>query len=770
MHDNIENKVEQKDDIKVKYKLNQNKNMEKIVENTKRPLTINKEVKDEHNMSFELNSGLYLHIKLDIQALKEKKTINDEQFKIEVENITEVIDKEGNNPETQIRLITMNKSNMATWKTMLKLYHTKQKIHLQGNNNEIIARILEIRWNKKMEENREFIKEAIKVLSTVKFQTNMDNNIEKMVEKSKNFTCDSCNFKSTNKLQIRAHKIKNHKKKSMTVIKKGGNRDKCRENTKQEPKQTNTKTNTEETYEEEKTGGPEIDDLDEMEYIDIFTCEKCDTQTASENELQMHMKREHKPGAQLESPEVTQEVTEEITSQKDEAQEVIEEEFVSQKDEIKALKNKVEILNIDLIAAQKAREKIIKDKLHMEEDYNECLKTIRQLQENNSLLTAKIKIFKDKIELDKKSEQKEREDRDKQIENLENKGKSYQENLEKLEKELDKLGIPKCILCEKRIASIDLIEGHMENEHKDETEPGDMEKDLTLEGNWIYKQVGIQCKKCDNTVNNNNELRSHMKKHMSLQNKMLKCHYFIFENEDENIFLNHIVDNHSTLHDCNTCKKEFQNKVELIDHIVKEHAMKKRNNNEILNNGAFNKNYSNINLPNIEIKCYECNKLFLDRGDLHTHKRKEHLKQKLCPFFHGKQKYCKFNNEQCFNIHEVGVSDKQKIEELENLSKNVDEIRKNIKCKDDANCTFYFKGNCRYAHSTPSTQKSMTNPWVDKEKDELMKTNLCQEGKEPDLKSITETLYNLVNLVQKDIIPNLPGKDFHQSKKGDIKI
>ena len=40
-----------------------------------------------------------------------------------------------------------------------------------------------------------------------------------------------------------------------------------------------------------------------------------------------------------------------------------------------------------------------------------------------------------------------------------------------------------------------------------------MEKDLTLEGNWIYKQVGIQCKKCDNTVNNNNELRSHMKKH-----------------------------------------------------------------------------------------------------------------------------------------------------------------------------------------------------------------------------------------------------------------
>ena len=73
------------------------------------------------------------------------------------------------------------------------------------------------------------------------------------------------------------------------------------------------------------------------------------------------------------------------------------------------------------------------------------------------------------------------------------------------------------------------------------------------------------------------------------------------------------MDNHSTLHDCNTCKKEFQNKVELIDHIVKEHTMKK-NHNEAVNNGALNKNYSNINLPNIEIKCYECNRLFFDKN------------------------------------------------------------------------------------------------------------------------------------------------------------
>ena len=64
----------------------------------------------------------------------------------------------------------------------------------------------------------------------------------------------------------------------------------------------------------------------------------------------------------------------------------------------------------------------------------------------------------------------------------------------------------------------------------------------------------------------------------------------------------------------------------------------------------------------------------------------------------------------------------------------------------------------------------MINPWVDTDRVEVMKTNLYQEGKEHDLKTITETLYNLVNLVQKDIIPNLPGKDFHQSKKGDTKI
>ena len=89
--------------IKVKYSLNKVKNLTVAKINALRPVKIKKLNVDDQNIRYEMNSGLYLHIKEDMMQYKKggKETSTNEEITMEVCKNSAVEDKNENNPETQ---------------------------------------------------------------------------------------------------------------------------------------------------------------------------------------------------------------------------------------------------------------------------------------------------------------------------------------------------------------------------------------------------------------------------------------------------------------------------------------------------------------------------------------------------------------------------------------------------------------------------------------------------------------------------------------------
>ena len=112
--------------------------------------------------------------------------------------------------------------------------------------------------------------------------------------------------------------------------------------------------------------------------------------------------------------------------------------------------------------------------------------------------------------------------------------------LETLQIELDKEGIPMCPLCNKRFPTLDALEGHMDINHQDTMrQQGDLvmeNSEQTGYGNTKeYQLVSVQCKKCDETLQNNHLLRIHMRKHIRKDQQVIKCTNCEYETADENV-------------------------------------------------------------------------------------------------------------------------------------------------------------------------------------------------------------------------------------------
>ena len=168
--------------------------------------------------------------------------------------------------------------------------------------------------------------------------------------------------------------------------------------------------------------------------------------------------------------------------------------------------------------------------------------------------------------------------------------------LEELKADLDREGIPKCPICTKWFPNIDVIRGHIDiihNGHRDtehkqpnnihdkvsETEVPETAPEILKNSDQSgygttknYQVVSVQCKKCDKQLQNNHQLRLHMRKHIRKESQSIKCTNCEYEATDENHYLNHMVDNHSTIHFCLTCNNRFPSKTELIDHAEREHG------------------------------------------------------------------------------------------------------------------------------------------------------------------------------------------------------
>ena len=223
--------------------------------------------------------------------------------------------------------------------------------------------------------------------------------------------------------------------------------------------------------------------------------------------------------------------------------------------------------------------------------------------------------------------------------------------LETLKSDLDREGIPKCPICRKWFPNVETIRGHIDiihggNENNENDLSNTSSIDEVMENSdqsgygttKQYQLVAVQCKKCDETLQNNHLLRIHMRKHASKESQILKCTSCEYQTRDENTYLNHIVDNHSITHICQTCDSRFNTKNELINHVEKEHRFNTAM--PVPQKGAEN----NIN-------CFNCGTMLTSRDALMKHKKEHHWKENKCHYFHSVGNGCRFPDNVCFNVH-----------------------------------------------------------------------------------------------------------------------
>ena len=393
-------------------------------------------------------------------------------------------------------------------------------------------------------------------------------------------------------------------------------------------------------------------------------------------------------------------------------------------------------LDLDLKSAQKSNERLVKEKFGVQEDYVKVAAAASQLQLRVHTLEEENKELKIKADLDNDEKEK------------------LEIAAEKLMKELDEEGIPKCPVCTRRFPNSEVLQGHIDISHEDHKHPNsnkpikrnivsdEMENsDQSGYGTTKdYQLVAVQCKKCDETLANNHLLRLHMRKHMRNEQEVLKCTNCDYKTTDEVSFLNHVVDNHSNLHICQTCNNRFPSKQELVAHIVREHNFKSTNATIVTAPPISQQNTSQQMGPN-QIKCFDCGIMLPSREDLMRHKKQNHWKQKLCPYYHGVGRGCRYPDRVCFNVHRLEEQHDESAPRQEVRSQGqglqgaggqdenrgsglswarvaggqrawgqevrqgqVYDARASIDCRDGNHCRYYSQGNCRYRHQSIQNQ------------------------------------------------------------------
>ena len=106
-----------------------------------------------------------------------------------------------------------------------------------------------------------------------------------------------------------------------------------------------------------------------------------------------------------------------------------------------------------------------------------------------------------------------------------------------------------------------------EDYFEDEDHPGHL---------WKVVQEEFNCKKCDQKVMGNTNLRKHMQNHIKDQKVMLTCYYCEYKTVSENDFLNHISSVHGSGHICLTCNNTFISQEEMIKHVVDNYPKAKK--------------------------------------------------------------------------------------------------------------------------------------------------------------------------------------------------
>lgn len=113
-----------------------------------------------------------------------------------------------------------------------------------------------------------------------------------------------------------------------------------------------------------------------------------------------------------------------------------------------------------------------------------------------------------------------------------------------------------------------------------------------------------------------------------------------------------------------------------------------------------NQTSHNTNIQSLaNFKCFDCPNKFNSKHELHQHKRQVHSKQKLCSYYHGTGRGCRFPANECFNIHNENITP--------TVFDNTD-FRSRIPCRHGDICSYHQRGECYYMH-VPHVEQSSTN-------------------------------------------------------------
>ena len=223
----------------------------------------------------------------------------------------------------------------------------------------------------------------------------------------------------------------------------------------------------------------------------------------------------------------------------------------------------------------------------------------------------------------------------------------------------------------------------------------------------------------------NKSLREHMQKHIQDQREVLPYYYCDFKTSSENVFLNHISSVHGAGHTCLTCNNTFKTQEEMINHVVDNHPkakpqvsekcvtcgqefqMVERLTEHILRQHTMltpggQANVAGQQLVKIwplqeslqnqgNIKCYNCESMFVSKDLLMKHKKEKHYKQRLCNFYH-KHGNCRFGD-QCLNIHENNSHMQFR------HGPGQSQMQSNIECKNGVQCMYKAQNRCNFKHS-----------------------------------------------------------------------
>ena len=221
---------EEEKEIKLKYALNELKNLKVAKANARRSMTPKKDITNDTNILVDYNSAHYLAVKEELTKLTTGQSSETDEVKLEVETSTTQKDTEDNTAITVIKLkVTQKSEGEVKWETnaTMLLYHSKQRIHLQGGRRNgkvtsvsLVANFLD-GFNKSMLLNHQTkiqsMKEALLTMDLRRNYGGVKTRQKQNPWKGREpplLKCELCHYKTIQKTELTRHMYSLHPDKS----------------------------------------------------------------------------------------------------------------------------------------------------------------------------------------------------------------------------------------------------------------------------------------------------------------------------------------------------------------------------------------------------------------------------------------------------------------------------------------------------------------------------------------------------------------------------